>query len=305
LECTLPNHLANSAQAVLLPHKLGGADYAPRVLIVEDDLRYGVELMRALREIKPSLPTVRFEVDITPDPAVALAHATQDNTDIYIVDLKFPSAASPLIGDSDVGKSLIAKILERTKAGLIVHSSLPAERNAASLMMLGADDYIQKISRSGGTREVRKGKRIKLEERGLHEIIRAKVAAVWRRVQLTRPLQFRNIAHTGRVFLIGMWRFQVGNRQLDGERGERIRISATEHALLRYLCAVEDHEVDVETINVEILGRAADERDKRVDNYIYRIRNRLGPSVQLISKREGVYQLLTVKELLPLKKEGR
>ena len=293
----MPIRHVKAPQAPTLFHAIRGTNYAPRILIVEDDLRYAVALMRVLRESDPTFPAVRFEVDITPDPLVAIEHADKDDTDIYIVDLKFPDEKSPLVGDQNIGKELVQKILERTNAGLIVHSSMPAEENAAQMLVLGADDYIQKASREGGTREVREGNLVKIEELGLQEIIKAKVLAVWRRVQLTRPAQFRDIAHTDRMFSIGAWRFRIGSRDLENDKGERIRISATEHALLRYLCTVESHEVDAETVNLEILGRPPSERYKRVDNYIYRLRNRLGPSVQLISTRDGAYKLLTLKEL--------
>ncbi|HEY5380297.1 MAG TPA: hypothetical protein VIJ78_12280 [Pseudolabrys sp.] len=269
----------------------------PRVLIVEDELGYAVELMSALRISTTPTQTMRFEVDITAEPMVAIEHARRDDIDIYIVDLKFKDPENPSIENPEIGKALIKEILEATNAGLIVHSTMPADEYAVEFMLLGADDYIEKMSREGGAREVREGKHLKDKQLALHEILRAKVLAVWRRVQLTRPSQFENIAHNGRLFLIGDWYFLIGSRELKNKKNETIRISPTEHALLRYLCAVQGHEIDVETFNLEILGRSPSEREKRVDNYIFRIRNRLGPSVQLTSNRAGKYRLLTVKEL--------
>jgi DNA-binding response OmpR family regulator len=295
VEWALPHRPAETAHPEL-PHWPEGANYAPRVLIVEDNLLYAIALMRALREKNAEFPSAQFEVDITPDPKVAVEHANKDNIDIYIVDLKFPDEKHPVEGNPDIGKELVKSILESTDAGLIVHSSVPAEESAASLLLLGADDYIEK-KKDYETREVREGSVVKVEELKLQEILRAKVLALWRRIQLTRPAQFRDIAHSGRLFQIGAWRFRVGSRDLESDKSDSVRISATEHALLRYLCIVEEHEIDVETINIEILGRRSSDKQRRVDNYVYRLRSRLGASVRLISNREGAYKLMTVYEL--------
>lgn len=270
----------------------------PRVLIVEDELRYAVNLMKALTEPSPLSSNVRLDVEITPDPKVASEHAKRDDIDIYIVDLKFKDEKITSGENPEIGRRLIKKILEKTNAGLIVHSSMPADQNAASFMTLGADDYIEKMSRAGGVKEVREGKRVRIEEQALHEIIKAKIIAVWRRVQLTRPSQFKGFAHAGRKFMVGNWQFTIGRRELVNDKAEKIRLSATEHALLRHLCVVQDHEIDIDTFNLEVLGRSPSERTKRIDNYIYRIRNRLGPSVQLVSSRDKKYKLITARELI-------
>ena len=269
----------------------------PRVLIVEDELGYAINLMRALSGFGAHPQERLLEVDMTPDPKAAHEHANRDDIDIYIVDLKFKDETDPFFENPKIGRDLIEKILEKTNAGLIVHSSLQADENAAAFMMLGADDYIQKMSREGGVSETREGAYIKVRDRALHEIIKAKVLAVWRRVQLTRPNTSQDFAHTSCTFLIGDWNFTVGKRELVNAKGQRIRVSATEHNLLRYLCIVKDHEIDIETFNLEILGRAPSERDRRVDNYIHRIRSRLGPSLELVSNRNGKYRLLMVTEV--------
>jgi DNA-binding response OmpR family regulator len=295
MECALPIQRAKPAKTASSSDRFEGTERVPKILIVEDELRYGINLMRALTDFSSS--PYRLDVDITPDPKVAYRHADLDDIDIYIVDLKLRDEESPFFENREIGNDLIEKILKKTNAGLIIHSSLEADENAASYMMLGADDYIQKASRKGGSKEIREGSRILIKEKALHEIIMAKVIAVWRRVQQTRPDEATNFAHTNRTFLIGDWKFIVGNRELVNLKGQKIRVTPTEHALLKYLSVVKTHEIDIETFNLEILGRSSSERDRRVDNYVYRIRTRLGPSVELVSNRERKYRLLTVVEL--------
>jgi DNA-binding response OmpR family regulator len=295
MECALPNQLAKPAKTASSSDRFEGTERVPNVLIVEDELRYGIDLMRALTDYKSS--PYRLHVDMTPDPKVAHRHADLDNIDIYIVDLKLRDEKNPFFENQEIGNAIIEKILQKTNAGLIIHSTLEADENAPAYMMLGADDYIQKASRKGGSKEIREGSRTLVKEKALHEIMKAKVIAVWRRVQQVRPDEIRKFAHTNRTFLIGDWKFIVGNRELVDSKGQKIRVTPTEHALLKYLSVVKNHEIDVETFNLEILGRSYPERERRVDNYVYRIRTRLGPSVALVSNREKKYRLLTVQEV--------
>jgi DNA-binding response OmpR family regulator len=262
--------------------KVEGARFAPRILIVEDNLRYAIELMRTLRQSQGQISDVHFQIDLTPTAEEALQFLEKDEIDIYIVDLKLPNIENLGVEDESVGENLVGRILEKTNAGVIVHSLVPAERNAEVFLLLGADDYIEKTAKL--------------------EFVRAKLLALWRRVQLTRPEISNAYAHTNRTFLIGDWRFVIGSRELRGESGNMIRVSPTEHAFLRHICAVEDHEIDRETFNASVLGRSAVEKDSRIDNLIYRLRNKLGQSVQFLSKREGIYKLIDIKEVRPATK---
>jgi DNA-binding response OmpR family regulator len=293
----LANVLPKQGGATARPQKTQYASSNCRVLIVEDHLDYAVNLMRALREPSAVFPPVKFEIDLAPDPQGALQHIERDDIDVYIVDLKFKDEQNPGTENAEIGKSLVKSIVECTDSGVIVHTGEDAEENAVQLLLLGADDYIEKLPRSSEYDQIRRGTHLEIRERGLHEIIKAKVVALWRRVQLTRAPRSIGFAHTDRVFLVGDWNFVIGSRDLKDSRGETIRISATEASLLRHLCVVENHEIDIETFNISILGRSSLDKDKRIDNYIYRIRNRLGPSVQITSKREGVYKLIGVKEI--------
>jgi DNA-binding response OmpR family regulator len=292
----LPNQHLMPSKPTTLFQTLRNIKDAPRVLIVEDQIEYAKVLRRALIEFDPPYPDLH--VEWTSDPRVARQHVDRDDIDIYIVDLKFPDEENQSVETPEIGRELAKDILQKTEAGLIVHSSLDADPYSIEFMMLGADDYIQKGERGDPIEGKREGSRVLVEEQKLYTYIKLKVISVWRRVQNIRPEHSRNLAHTNRTFLVGDWKFTVRKRDLVNQRGQTIRITSSEHALLEYLCLVQDHEIDVRTINLDILKRQPEEAEKRVDNHIYRMRTRLGPSVELVSNREGKYRLLTVNEVL-------
>ena len=88
----------------------------------------------------------------------------------------------------------------------------------------------------------------------------------------------------------------MGNRTLTDARQEQIKISPTEHAFRKYLCVVEDHAIDSETFNVEVLDRDQHKTPIRVDNFIYRLRKKFAGDIELVSEGGGFYKLLNVRE---------
>lgn len=246
----------------------------PKILIVEDNARYAFELMRVFKD--PS-KEARFDVDVVATVEQAMVYVDRDSIDIYVVDLRLPMGESDLAEKVQSGKQLVRLIVDRSNAGIIVHSNIPMGRDAEELFRLGADDYLEKGNKP--------------------EFVRAKAEALWRRIVMTRPNTAPQFVHTNRVFRIGQWRFVIGKRDLNTETGNSIRLSPTEHAFLRYLCTVEDHEISRRDFNVGILGRAAYEEDRRIDNLVYRIREKLGDDIRLISKRDGIYRLMDVTEI--------
>jgi DNA-binding response OmpR family regulator len=265
----------------------------PKVLIVEDDRDYADALMRALRETDPAFPSARFDVNSTSDPDVAIQYAERDAIDIFIVDLKLSQKIIPETEDIEIGKSLIKTIQEKTNAGIIVHTSVPAEQNRAELIELGADDYIEKMTRV----HVKTSRNSpQMEDRGPDHIIRAKIVSLWRRVQLLRPAHKAIYRHANRTFQIGTWKFVIGSRVLTDAAGKEVKLSSAEHALLRYLCVIEDHSVDREQFNAYILGRDKGIEDRRIDNLIYRLRIKLGPSLTIVAD-EGAYKLIGLQEV--------
>jgi DNA-binding response OmpR family regulator len=248
---------------------------APRVLIVEDELQYAVGLMNWLEDWR--MPTVRGQcrVQIAADIDRALEHLSRDAIDIFIVDLVLDKT-QPY---RKIGTEFIREVVAKTNAGIIVHTSLsPSDAEAAELLIEGADDYIQKPSDM--------------------ETVRARILALWRRVQYVRPNKKSMQGHNNRAFLLGDWKFVVGSRILENSIGETLRLSPTEHAFLRHICVDENHECDRVNFNLAVLGRRPSEQNMRVDNLVYRLRAKLGRSLELISE-EGGYRLLDVRELKP------
>ncbi len=245
----------------------------PRVLIVEDNTQYAVSLVRSFRQ---SGSFGLFEVDIATDLSSAWPYVERDEIDIYVVDLALPK--SPERVDSvENGKKLVSHIAERTNAGILVHTDRSLEREGEEMFALGADDY--------------------LEKGGKPEIVRAQAFALWRRIIMSRQGSNRLFVHTGRTFRIRDWRFVIGDRVITNDVNETARLSPTEHALLAYLCTVEDHQIDRREFNEAILNRPVHMRDQRIDNLIYRVRQKVGECLQLTSKAHGAYKLVDVKEL--------
>jgi DNA-binding response OmpR family regulator len=273
-----PRHLSADAKTggrtlVVDPPKIA-AGHRPRVLIVEDNVRYAFELMRVFKD---SLQQNVGDVDIASNVQQALVHVDRDDVDIYVVDLRLPLGESDPKERVESGKALVRRIIEKSNAGIIIHSSIPIGADAEELLKLGADDYLEK---------------------GVGpEIVRLKIEAVWRRIIMSRSGNTAHFVHANRAFRVGSWRFTIGNRELTTETGKTVRLSPTEHAFLGHLCTAENHEIDRREFNVGVLGRPAFHEDQRIDNLVYRIREKLDGNIQLISKRDGLYRLMNVTEL--------
>ncbi len=202
----------------------------------------------------------------------ARGYLSDDTIDIYIVDLILDETQP----DRRIGAEFIAEVVAQTKAGIIVLTSLDeVDAKATELLRQGADDYIRKPADL--------------------DYVRARMEALWRRIQLVRPSAKGLYAHNNREFLLGNWKFVVGNRILSNSEGETLKLSPTEHAFLRHLCVNEMHECDVATFNIEVLGRKSHEENMRVDNLVYRLRTKLGENLELVAN-DGKYRLLQVNE---------
>ena len=248
---------------------------APSILIVEDDAQLAVGLMNVLEDWQ--IPTVqgKCKVHIATNVERALSYLNNGEIDIYLVDLILDMAQP----NRKIGAEFIRDIVTQTNAGIIILTSLSAsDAEAAELLNQGADDFIQKPA------DV--------------DIIRARVLALWRRIQYVRPTMRGMLAHNNRTYLLGDWRFVIGSRLLTNSLGETVKLSPTEHAFLRHICVDENHECDVIEFNVNILGRKSHEENMRVDNLVYRLRNKLRDNLELIAN-EGTYRLLNVREVKP------
>lgn len=267
-----------AAQSALLSAtQTFGTSRFPRVLILDDKRDNAEAFERALTQIEDkNNPSLKFIVEIITRPEDIQRYLTEDAIDIYVVDLKLTSSLAP-IADKEIGNEIVRQISQSSSAGLVVYSSEPIDFQSPESLTDGADDYIGK-----GTEPV---------------IIRARVAALWRRVQKIRPSLMSAFAHTNRIFEIGRWHFVIGSRELTDELGQKVKISPTEHALLSHLVTIENHEIDREHFNTHVLGREIFIDDRRLDNLVSRLRSKLGDSVQIISLRNDGYRLLSIREL--------
>jgi two-component system response regulator CpxR len=262
-----------------ISERVGSSAGAPKILIVEDDPKQALQLRRKLGDRNFQLGKMDCEIDFAEDIVTAREFLHEDSIDVYIIDLIMAENASATGESAAVGKDFVREVVAKSNAGIIVYSSLHADTEAAGLLHEGADDYLEKHENS--------------------ETLSARVLALWRRILHVRPKSINLFAHSNRVFLIGGWRFTVGDRELQSTSGDRLRLSPTEHAFLRYICTIENHVLDIETFNVVVLGRPTYEREKRIDNFIYRVRNKLGKSVELSAQGSGAYKLINVRELKP------
>jgi DNA-binding response OmpR family regulator len=256
----------------------------PRILIVEDSSGDAVCVHRILQDFEDSVTKRKYELWVAADITSARKHLSNDEIDIYILDLEMPETKGA--GPSEIiGTNFFHEVVSKTNAGIIVCSDYASDRVAEELLDAGADDSVCKHPRT--------------QEERIPTVIKSRVRAVWRRVQLARPRNSGMFAHTGRVFLIGDWRFVVGERVLVRDDGESIRLTPTEHAFLRYICLINDHRVDMETFNQDILGRVATDPGPRLDNFIYRLRVKFRNSIELRSVNHATYRLFNVRELKP------
>lgn len=253
---------------------------APHILLVENDPKYAIQLMNNLKNWRLDLTDAPCTIDIAPDIECAREHLRQDKVDVFILDLIMNESCDAADEDKKIGQAFAREVWEKTNAGIIVHTTL-SEDDADSSTMLseGADDYIRK-----GATDLK--------------TIRARIQALWRRIQLIRPTEKDSYGHANRVFLIGSWKFIAGSRSLTNENGETLKLSPTEHAFLRHLCTSENNECDKASFNLSVLGRRSFEDNMRVDNFVYRLRKKLGENLQLLAD-QGTYRLVGVKEVKP------
>lgn len=241
-----------------------------RILIIEDEPQCLRELQRAFEQNEKGL---NFSVSIAASASEAEPYIRADQIDIYIVDLELPEFEEA--PNEKVGELLIKKIVQHTNGGSIIHSS-KLRKDREDFLIGGVDDYIMKGEPTS--------------------FVMTKTFSLWRRLQETKfsgalPRKRK------RQFRLGKWKFEAGNRTVTGDEGESIRLSPTELAFVQYLCTV-DAELDRREFNVAVLGRPVYEEDMRIDNLVYRLREKLGDSFQIVSRHNGgTYKLLNFEEM--------
>ena len=252
---------------------------SPRILIVDDNPAHASAVKRTLRDPSSMFGRLNPEIDVVEDLAAAREYLREDSIDIYFLDLEISEYAGVGLLHSSVGKAFVRDVVRMTNAGVVVCSSLAHETEAAALLEAGADDYVEKAYGP--------------------DVIAARTLSVWRRTLQSRPDASRalKLAHVGRTFIVSGWHFVVGDRKLTDAEGTSIKLSPTEHAFLRYLCAVDGHAINSEIFNVDVLDRDRHKVHVRLDNFIYRLRKKLGDKLEIISQGDGVYKLHDIKEI--------
>jgi DNA-binding response OmpR family regulator len=246
---------------------------APRILIVDDDEADSEKIAAALTDPKSKIGRLGCEITKVKDVEGARAYLKRDCIDLYFLDLEISERWwEPL--RKETGRAFVQSVVDSSNAGIIVCSNLPIDEEAPPLIDYGADDYVEK---SYG-----------------FSVIAPRAISVWRRIQGARPRQ----SHVGRTFLIGNWKFTVGKREITDNKGISRRLSITEHVFLRHLCVVQDHLVNSEIFNLEVLRREKDDTQVRLDVFVPRLRAKFDNTIDLLPQgRSGFYKLLEVREV--------
>src|SRR5260370_12397131 len=231
---------------------------SPRILIVDDNPAHASAVKRALRDPSSILGRLKCEIEVVEDLATARKYLQEDSIDIYFLDLEISEYAGEGLLHASVGKAFVRDVVRMTNAGVVVCSSLAHETEAAALLEAGADDYVEKAYGP--------------------DVIAARTFSAWRRTLQSRPeaSQTLKLAHLGLAFIVTAWHFVVGNRTLANAAGTQIKLLPTEYAFLRYLSAVDGHSINSEIFNVDVLDRDQHKVHVRLDNFIYRLRQKFG-----------------------------
>jgi DNA-binding response OmpR family regulator len=262
-------------------------DSAARILVVENEKDHQERIVEVLNDYKYPVTGVSCKIFVATTIEEAYSFLDRDEIDVYVVDLKMTSANS-----TELGVKFIRNAVAKSNAGIIVCSTVHPERAALKLLELGADDYIWKVQPFWNSPPFR--------DEDFPSQLKGRITALWRRIQLVRPQTSHLYAHVNRTFAVGEWRFVVGNKKLTTADDRSVRLSSTEHALLRYACVIEDHIVEAEKFSEDAL-RKDYKSDFRLDNLVYRLKAKLGHTVDWESIGARTYRLNTVRELKPTK----
>ena len=205
-----------------------------RLMVVEDDIALGLETARFLVDRG-------YAVEFADDAVSARRIFETTPIDLFVLDIVMPGTS---------GKVLCREIVESSRAGVIMVSSLEADEDRIALLELGADDYLVKPFNP-------------LE-------LLARIRAFFRRQDSSAPVS--------RVARIGDWTFEGGDRRIRHRDGKVVTLTPSEAQVLRYLTAnpgiVFDRE---EILAVSRVRQHAGANDRSVDNLIKRLRQKIEP----------------------------
>ncbi len=178
---------------------------------------------------------------------------------IVLLDLGLPDTS---------GFDLCRSIRERSDVGLIVVSARTGEIDKVRALNLGADDYITKPF-------------------GIDELL-ARMVATLRRSRIVEPVSQDTI-------------LKFGDLEIDLEaklvqrNGERIQLTPTEYALLRYLALNPGVLLTYERLLREVWGRGYENSREYVRVYVGRLRAKLeydGEETLIVTEPRAGYRLI-------------
>ena len=201
------------------------------MLVVDDE----VEMQRALRA---GLKYHDFDVRAVGSGEEALREAAAWRPDVILLDLGLPGMD---------GFATLRALRPSTRAGVIVVSVMPGERDKVRALDLGADDYIVKLF-------------------GTEELV-ARIRAVLRRQA--------DLSAGDPVLISGDLEIDLARRSVT-VNGRAVRLTPTEYELLRYLALHAGKPVTHTTLLRQVWGEYA-VGDKYNTRYVVaQIRKKLG-----------------------------
>jgi DNA-binding response OmpR family regulator len=247
---------------------------SPEILLVEDDPQVMEFLRRSLHELER---TRVFHPNVTRAGTAreALDLANQREFDIFVVDLKLPDRTPDEEDRTAVGRRLLAQLVQKKHSGIIVYSSESRERNSHELILLGADDYIQKTDNT--------------------EFLVDKIFSLWRRVQSVKVDTRLGRHGASPRYWINGFLFEPGAQVLTDEEGYRYKLGVTEHELIKNLVRSKDNVLDFEQFAAFVLRRNTYVDHRTFENVIYRLRRKLGDRFQLDHIGGGRFKLQGVR----------
>ena len=202
-----------------------------RVLVVDDE----VEMQRALRA---GLSYHDFDVRAVGNAKDALREASAWKPDVILLDLGLPGTD---------GFETLAALRPSTRAGVIVVSVMPGEKDKVRALDLGADDYVVKPF-------------------GTEELV-ARIRAVLRRQA--------DVTSGEPVIKIGDLEVDIAHR-IVSVASRVVRLTPTEYELLRYLALHAGKPVTHSTLLRQVWGEYAVGDNYNTRYVVAQIRKKLG-----------------------------
>jgi len=202
-----------------------------RVLVVDDE----VEMQRALRA---GLRYHDFDVRAVGSGKEALREASSWRPDVILLDLGLPGMD---------GFETLAALRPSTRAGVIVVSVMPGEKDKVRALDLGADDYVVKPF-------------------GTEELV-ARIKAVLRRQA--------DVTSGEPVIRIGDLEVDIARRVVS-VAGRSVRLTPTEYEVLRYLALHAGKPVTHSTLLRQVWGEYAVGDNYNTRYVVAQIRKKIG-----------------------------